>query len=79
MPELPEVETIRRQLARKLVGKILGKKQIVGVRRRAKILVVEFADKTASRWDTNERKYNNNHCNTHGRHSVSNIAKTVNA
>ena len=47
MPELPEVETIRRQLARKLVGKILGKKQIVGVRRRAKILIIEFADKTA--------------------------------
>ena len=47
MPELPEVETIRKQLARKLIGKTLGKKQIVGVRRRAKILIIEFTDKTA--------------------------------
>jgi len=51
MPELPEVETIRRQLAQKIVGKTLeglpagrqGKK-IIGLRRRAKILIVDFSD-----------------------------------
>ena len=47
MPELPEVETIRSQLAQKLIGKRLDGKKIVGVKRRAKILIVEFADKTA--------------------------------
>lgn len=44
MPELPEVETIRRQLAKKIVGKTLGGKKIVGVRRRAKILMIDFND-----------------------------------
>lgn len=51
MPELPEVETIRRQLSRKIIGKKLeglpagrqGKK-IVGLRRRAKILMIDFSD-----------------------------------
>ena len=47
MPELPEVETIRRQLVQKLIGKKLNGKKIVGVKRRAKILIIEFADKTA--------------------------------
>ena len=46
MPELPEVETIRRQLSGKIVGKKLGNKRIIGVSRRAKILDVEFADKS---------------------------------
>lgn len=44
MPELPEVETIRRQLERKIVGKKLNDKKIVGVRRRAKILIIDFND-----------------------------------
>jgi len=44
MPELPEVETIRRQLARKIVGKKLEGKKISKVRRRAKILMLDFED-----------------------------------
>jgi formamidopyrimidine-DNA glycosylase len=44
MPELPEVETIRRQLAKKIVGKKLNGKKIVGVRRRAKVLMIDFSD-----------------------------------
>ena len=52
MPELPEVETIRRQLEKKIVGKTLDgpsislrvNKKIVGVRRRAKILIIDFSD-----------------------------------
>ena len=43
MPELPEVETIRRQLDQKIVGKKLNGKKIVGVRRRAKILIIDFS------------------------------------
>lgn len=54
MPELPEVETIKRQLSRKIIGKKLeglpagrqGKK-IVGLRRRAKILIIDFSDDTS--------------------------------
>lgn len=44
MPELPEVETIRRQLEGKIVGKKLDDKKIVGVRRRAKVLIIDFED-----------------------------------
>ncbi|MBI2450299.1 MAG: DNA-formamidopyrimidine glycosylase [Candidatus Nealsonbacteria bacterium] len=44
MPELPEVETIRRQLAEKIIGKKLDDKKITGLRRRAKILIIDFAD-----------------------------------
>lgn len=44
MPELPEVETIKRQLAQKIVGKKLWGKRITGVRRRAKLLIIDFAD-----------------------------------
>jgi len=44
MPELPEVETIRRQLAKKIVGKKLSGKKITKVRRRAKILMIDFID-----------------------------------
>lgn len=44
MPELPEVETIRRQLSRKIIGKELNNKKITGLRRRAKILIIDFAD-----------------------------------
>ncbi len=47
MPELPEVETIRRQLARKIIGKRLNGRKIIGVRRRAKILIVDFADSSS--------------------------------
>ncbi len=47
MPELPEVETIRRQLARKITGKKINKKKIVGVRRRAKILIIDFVDSSS--------------------------------
>lgn len=42
MPELPEVETIKRQLARKIVGKKLGKRKVIGLRRRAKLLIIDF-------------------------------------
>ncbi|MBI2041929.1 MAG: DNA-formamidopyrimidine glycosylase [Candidatus Nealsonbacteria bacterium] len=42
MPELPEVETIRRQLSQKIVGKKLNGKRINGLRRRAKILIIDF-------------------------------------
>lgn len=42
MPELPEVETIRRQLSQKIVGKKLDNKRIIKVRRRAKILIIDF-------------------------------------
>jgi len=42
MPELPEVETIKRQLARKIVGKRMGKRKITGLRRRAKLLIIDF-------------------------------------
>jgi len=44
MPELPEVETIRRQLAQKIIGKRLNSQKIINVRRRAKILIIDFAD-----------------------------------
>ena len=44
MPELPEVETIRRQLSQKIVGKKLDGKKIIKVRRRAKILIIDFND-----------------------------------
>ncbi|PIU15507.1 DNA-formamidopyrimidine glycosylase [bacterium (Candidatus Gribaldobacteria) CG08_land_8_20_14_0_20_39_15] len=46
MPELPEVETIRKQLAKKLIGKKLNGKKIGEVARRAKILIIKFSDKT---------------------------------
>jgi formamidopyrimidine-DNA glycosylase len=44
MPELPEVETIKRQLERLITGKRLAGKEIKGLRRRAKILIVDFND-----------------------------------
>lgn len=44
MPELPEVETIRRQLARKIIGKRLDKKTIKGLRRRGKFLIIDFKE-----------------------------------
>ncbi|MDP3991150.1 MAG: DNA-formamidopyrimidine glycosylase [Candidatus Nealsonbacteria bacterium] len=44
MPELPEVETIRSQLNRKIVGKKLDGKMIIKVRRRAKLLIIDFKD-----------------------------------
>lgn len=44
MPELPEVETIKRQLSRKIIGKCLGDKKIIDVRRRAKILMIDLND-----------------------------------
>jgi formamidopyrimidine-DNA glycosylase len=47
MPELPEVETIRRQLAQKIVGKKLNGKKITAVRRRAKVLMIDFSDGTS--------------------------------
>jgi formamidopyrimidine-DNA glycosylase len=47
MPELPEVETIRRQLNKKIVGKILDSKKIINVRRRAKILIIDFSDNSS--------------------------------
>ncbi len=47
MPELPEVETIRRQLAQKIINKRLNGQKIIGVRRRAKILIIDFADRSS--------------------------------
>ncbi len=47
MPELPEVETIRRQLDKKIIGKKLEGQKIIGVRRRAKILIIDFADNSS--------------------------------
>ncbi len=44
MPELPEVETIRIQLHKKIIGKKIGGRKIVGLRRRAKILIIDFDD-----------------------------------
>jgi formamidopyrimidine-DNA glycosylase len=44
MPELPEVETIRRQLEKEIVGKKLKNREVTKVRRRAKILMIDFAD-----------------------------------
>ncbi len=44
MPELPEVETIKKQLAAKLIGKKLQGMEIVDVRRRAKLLIIDFGD-----------------------------------
>lgn len=46
MPELPEVETIRRQLSHEIIGKKLNGKKIVEVKRRAKMLIVQFNDDT---------------------------------
>jgi len=47
MPELPEVETIRRQLTRKIIGKKLNDRKIINVRRRAKILIIDFSDNSS--------------------------------
>ncbi len=44
MPELPEVETIRIQLHKKIIGKKIGGRKVVGLRRRAKILIIDFND-----------------------------------
>ncbi|MDO8524168.1 MAG: DNA-formamidopyrimidine glycosylase [bacterium] len=46
MPELPEVETIRRQLSQKIIGKKLNGKVVNQTLRRGKILIIEFQDKT---------------------------------
>ncbi len=47
MPELPEVETIRRDLAKEIVGKELEGVKVTEVRRRAKILMIDLADGTS--------------------------------
>ena len=44
MPELPEVETIRHQLNSQIIGKKLDGKKITDVRRRAKLLIIDFID-----------------------------------
>lgn len=44
MPELPEVETIRRGLSCEIVGKKLEGVKVTDVRRRAKILMIDLAD-----------------------------------
>ena len=46
MPELPEIETIKRQLEKKIVGKKLKGVKITAIRRRAKILMIDFVDGT---------------------------------
>ena len=47
MPELPEVETIKRQLEEKLIGKKWQGRKIVNVRRRAKLLLIDFNDSSS--------------------------------
>jgi len=47
MPELPEVEIIKRQLAQKIIGKKLNGQKIIKVRRRAKLLIIDFADNSS--------------------------------
>ncbi len=47
MPELPEVETIKKQLAGKLIGKKWQGRTIVNVRRRAKLLLIDFSDSSS--------------------------------
>jgi len=47
MPELPEVETIRRQLSQRIVGKKLNNKKIVNIKRRGKMLIIGFADNSS--------------------------------
>ena len=47
MPELPEVETIRQQLAKSIIGLKLQGKEIARVRRRGKILIFDFKDDKA--------------------------------
>ncbi|MEK7482647.1 MAG: DNA-formamidopyrimidine glycosylase family protein [Patescibacteria group bacterium] len=47
MPELPEVETIRKQLHSKLIGKQWQGRKIVNIRRRAKLLLIDFSDKSS--------------------------------
>jgi len=42
MPELPEVETIRRQLAEKIISKKWKDKKITDVRRKGKMIVIDF-------------------------------------
>jgi len=44
MPELPEVETIKEQLVGKIIGKKLNEKKITDIRRRAKLLIIDFKD-----------------------------------
>jgi len=44
MPELPEIETIRRELASEIIGKKLAGVKVTGVRRRAKVLMIDLAD-----------------------------------
>src|SRR3989338_3164626 len=44
MPELPEVETIRRQLSQKIIGKKLERKKIAVLRRRGKMIIIDFSD-----------------------------------
>lgn len=48
MPELPEVETIKRQLAQKIIGKKLNSGEVIKrVRRRAKILIIDLDDNSS--------------------------------
>src|SRR3989344_1257513 len=49
MPELPEVETLKRELARVLIGKQFKDTQqtIIGVDRRAKVLIWHLSGNTA--------------------------------
>ncbi|OIO46109.1 formamidopyrimidine-DNA glycosylase [bacterium (Candidatus Gribaldobacteria) CG23_combo_of_CG06-09_8_20_14_all_37_87_8] len=44
MPELPEVETIKRQLSKKIIGKKLEGKLITNVSRRGKMLLINFSN-----------------------------------
>jgi formamidopyrimidine-DNA glycosylase len=44
MPELPEVETIKRQLEKIVIGKKIKRKTIKNVRRRGKLIIFDFSD-----------------------------------
>lgn len=44
MPELPEIETIKKQLAEKIIGKKWQGKKVKGVHRRAKMIIIDFVD-----------------------------------
>jgi len=44
VPELPEVDTIRRELEKEIIGKKLKGVKVIKVRRRAKILMIDLAN-----------------------------------
>lgn len=45
MPELPEVETIRRDLSQRIIGKSINKQKIKNISRRGKLLILKLPNK----------------------------------